>query len=103
MHGTPGTVDHVLFIGGAGRCAGSIFHGPVGIVQVPSQGEHSSKSPDRSSGKGKLEVRSCLKSVGEHGKVAEEYIERIEARFDNVHIEEFVVMPNHVHGIIMIG
>jgi REP element-mobilizing transposase RayT len=41
-------------------------------------------------------------ALNEHGKVAEEYIERIEERFDNVHIEEFVVMPNHIHGIIMI-
>ncbi len=40
--------------------------------------------------------------LSEYGRVAEEYIGRIEERFDNVHIDEFVVMPNHMHGIIFI-
>lgn len=40
--------------------------------------------------------------LNEYGRVVEEYIDGIKERFDNVHIEEFVVMPNHLHGIIMI-
>ncbi len=41
-------------------------------------------------------------ALNKHGKVAKEYIGRIKDRFDNVYIEEYIIMPNHIHAIIFI-
>jgi len=40
--------------------------------------------------------------LNEYGRVVKNYFENIEGRYDNVALDEFVVMPNHVHGIVMI-
>jgi len=36
------------------------------------------------------------------GKIASEYWKQIEEHFKNIILDEFVVMPNHLHGIIAI-
>lgn len=36
------------------------------------------------------------------GRVIEKEWERLSQRFKNIKLDEFVVMPNHVHGIIVI-
>jgi len=41
-------------------------------------------------------------ALNEYGKVVEEYISRVEERFDNVYVEEFIIMPNHMHAIIFV-
>ena len=38
----------------------------------------------------------------ETGKIAEEHIYNLEEIFDNIEIDEYVVMPNHIHMIINI-
>jgi REP-associated tyrosine transposase len=39
---------------------------------------------------------------GDIGKIAERCWKEIQRHFINVEIDAFVVMPNHVHGIIII-
>ncbi len=41
--------------------------------------------------------------LNEIGKIANECWEEIPKHFPNVELEEFVVMPNHIHGIIIIN
>jgi putative transposase len=36
------------------------------------------------------------------GKIAVSYFEEIPEHFNNTEIDEFIVMPNHIHGIIII-
>ncbi len=52
------------------------------------------------------DIESCRGNsriaLNEHGKVAEKYFGNIEEHFDNVHVEEFIIMPNHIHAIIFI-
>ena len=51
------------------------------------------------------EITNGQMQLSELGKIAEtEWIKTIELRPDmNLELGEFVVMPNHVHGIILIG
>ena len=37
-----------------------------------------------------------------YGKIAEECLQRISAIFPGVYVDKYVVMPNHIHGIIVI-
>ena len=37
------------------------------------------------------------------GRVAESHIKQIEAHFSGVSVDKYIVMPNHVHMIIVIG
>ncbi len=37
------------------------------------------------------------------GKIAQKHWQEIPKHFDGVDIDEFVIMPNHVHGIIVIN
>ncbi|MCR5750366.1 MAG: hypothetical protein K6G91_00240, partial [Kiritimatiellae bacterium] len=41
--------------------------------------------------------------LNELGKAVEEALKSLGERYDGVEIDEFVVMPNHVHFIIIIG
>lgn len=41
-----------------------------------------------------------LSSIGE---IANKYWEQIPKHFDNIGIDQFIIMPNHVHGIIIIN
>ncbi len=40
--------------------------------------------------------------LNESGKIANQYWLNIPTHFDNILLDEFVVMPSHVHGIIII-
>lgn len=46
-----------------------------------------------------VDERTILSDIG---KIAEEYIEQIPKHFPNTTIDEFIVMPDHVHLIIII-
>jgi len=41
--------------------------------------------------------------LSEYGKIVWECWKEILDHFENVELDEFIVMPNHVHGIIIIG
>lgn len=41
--------------------------------------------------------------LNEIGKVADRFLREIPDHFQNVSIGEYVIMPNHVHIVIMIG
>ncbi len=47
-------------------------------------------------------VNSDMK-MNQYGEIVKECWAEIPAHFRNVEIDEFVVMPNHVHGIIIIN
>ncbi len=36
------------------------------------------------------------------GRIAESELQRLHLHYDNVHVDSFVVIPNHVHAIVMI-
>ncbi len=40
--------------------------------------------------------------MSELGKLADEYLKEIHSKFDNVELDEFIVMPNHVHCILIL-
>ena len=40
--------------------------------------------------------------LSEVGKIAEKYWQEIPEHFDNISLDEFIVMPNHVHGVVVI-
>jgi REP element-mobilizing transposase RayT len=48
------------------------------------------------------EVFNGEMKLGRFGLVAKEQWERLPRRFKHVELPQFVIMPNHVHGIIMI-
>ena len=37
------------------------------------------------------------------GKIAKQYWEEIPQHFNSVELDAFIVMPNHIHGIIIIN
>ncbi len=41
--------------------------------------------------------------LNEAGRIVNEMWQRLSERFDNVSADSFVVMPNHVHGIVTVG
>jgi REP element-mobilizing transposase RayT len=41
--------------------------------------------------------------LNEIGKIAEKFWKEIPIHFSNTEIDEFVVMPNHIHGIIILN
>ncbi|MDO8626179.1 MAG: transposase [Candidatus Magasanikbacteria bacterium] len=48
------------------------------------------------------EIRNGLKILNKCGKIVENFLGEIEGHFKNVYLDEFVVMPNHVHAIILV-
>ncbi len=48
------------------------------------------------------EIQGDTMRLNEAGKIAEKVWRGIPDHFDNVDIDAFIVMPNHVHGIIVI-
>ena len=44
-----------------------------------------------------------VKELNEYGKIAEEELLEISKRFECVKLDKYMVMPNHVHAIIVIG
>jgi REP element-mobilizing transposase RayT len=58
-----------------------------------------------------IQNRSCLfgsivngeMKLNNAGRIAQEVWEELPARFPQVGIDGFIVMPNHIHGILMVG
>ena len=40
--------------------------------------------------------------LNEYGKIVEKYWREIADHYDQIKLDEFVIMPNHIHGIIII-
>ena len=40
--------------------------------------------------------------LNEYGRIAHEQWQQIPARFEQIELSAFVIMPNHIHGIIII-
>ena len=49
------------------------------------------------------EIKNCVLQLSEIGKMAEKYWHEIVEHFPFVELDAFVVMPNHIHGIIIIN
>ena len=49
------------------------------------------------------EIREGVMRLNQYGEVAHKYFEAIPQHFDNAAVDEFVVMPNHVHGVIFLS
>jgi REP element-mobilizing transposase RayT len=49
------------------------------------------------------EMEDGAMRLNDAGKVVEECWQEIPSHFPQVELDEFVVMPNHVHGILVIG
>jgi len=41
--------------------------------------------------------------LNEIGKIADDYWSQIPLHFQNAELGDFIIMPNHVHGIIVIN
>ena len=50
-----------------------------------------------------LESGECVCELSKIGKIAKQNWEHIPNHFPNVELDEFIVMPNHLHGIIAIS
>ncbi|MBN2086729.1 transposase [Candidatus Peregrinibacteria bacterium] len=48
------------------------------------------------------EVRNFVMGLSDIGYITAKYFQKIPNHFPNVRLDEWVVMPNHVHGIIII-
>ncbi len=40
--------------------------------------------------------------LSKHGKIINKYIEKINSQYDNIGIDKYVIMPNHIHLIVKI-
>ncbi|MGB4665153.1 MAG: transposase [Bacteroidales bacterium] len=49
------------------------------------------------------EIKNNEMILNEHGKIANEYWEAIPKHYPNTQLDEYVIMPNHVHGILIVG
>jgi putative transposase len=49
------------------------------------------------------EVVAGLMRINDYGRTAQREWERLPARFKNIALEAFVIMPNHIHSIIVIA
>ncbi len=47
-------------------------------------------------------IKDGEKVLNKFGKLTEKYWKEIPKHYDNIGIDEYVIMPNHIHGIIMI-
>ena len=41
--------------------------------------------------------------LSEYGRICEKYIQSIENAYENVKVDQYVIMPNHLHMIILLG
>ncbi|MBE6682208.1 MAG: hypothetical protein E7600_07985 [Ruminococcaceae bacterium] len=51
-------------------------------------------------GDGVLDVPNVI--LSKHGQIAEKYIMQMQNFYDNIHVEYYVIMPNHVHMILIV-
>ena len=49
------------------------------------------------------DIRSDVMSLCQAGKIAEGEWKRIPNQFPSVELDDFVIMPNHIHGIIILN
>ena len=42
-------------------------------------------------------------ALNNYGKVAKQCWEEIPAHFENVYLDEYIVLPNHIHGILIVN
>ena len=45
---------------------------------------------------------NCTIELTEQGRIVKEYIEKIEECYSNISIDEYIIMPNHIHIILII-
>ena len=50
---------------------------------------------------GKIENEEII--LNKNGKVAEKYWGQIPEHYQNVVLDEYIIMPNHIHGILIVG
>jgi len=48
------------------------------------------------------EIRNGIMGLNKLGLIAYDFWKQIPDHFDNVRLDEFIVMPNHVHGVLVI-
>jgi REP element-mobilizing transposase RayT len=48
-------------------------------------------------------IKDGVFAANEAGMMVDQYWRQIEQEFENIRLDEYVVMPNHLHGIICIG
>ena len=46
------------------------------------------------------EVRDGMMCLGRLGELAQSYWQKISSQFSMVNLDDFIVMPNHIHGIV---
>jgi len=84
-----------------------IFGQIVGAGFTPAQNYQSGQPqglPRRdANGAGFTSDQNTIMQLNEFGRIAHEQWMQIPARFENVELDEFVIMPNHMHGIIIIN
>ncbi|MBI5635157.1 MAG: transposase [Nitrospirae bacterium] len=49
------------------------------------------------------EIKNAKMLLNEYGRLVQEHWEAIPEHFDNVETDEFVIMPNHIHGIVSLS
>ncbi len=49
------------------------------------------------------EIENGRMKLNEYGKIVEKYLKVIPDKYHNFELDYFVVMPNHVHAIIIIN
>lgn len=49
------------------------------------------------------EIQQDSMRLNHYGRIAEESFVAIPEHFDNTQVDEFVIMPNHIHGIVVIS
>ncbi|MCF7795974.1 transposase [Patescibacteria group bacterium] len=48
------------------------------------------------------EIKNDLMILNNYGKIANKYWNEIPKHFNNIQLHEYIIMPNHIHGIIEI-
>jgi REP element-mobilizing transposase RayT len=48
------------------------------------------------------EIFDCEMVLNNAGQAAEDFWEEIPKHYDNVELDEFIIMPNHLHGIVIL-
>ena len=48
-------------------------------------------------------IFGTVREIGRYGKLAADSIDTLSSHYSNVSIDKYVVMPNHIHMIVVIG
>ena len=48
-------------------------------------------------------IFGTVREIGRYGKIAADSIDTLSSHYSNVSIDKYVVMPNHIHMIVVIG